>query len=198
MKLKIKQVLKSLLFGPRGIRMGAGTAICRPWNIPSPTHVEIGARTRIGRGATLNAIRTYEGQQLDGRIRIGDDVYIGHDCQFHSMGSLEIGNGCVLSDRVYINDAQHGLNPKQGLIVRQPISSKGDIRLGENVFVGVGSVILSGVRLGNNCVVAAQSVVTRSQPDGSMLAGNPARVIKTLDYKSGQWVAVAGENGTSP
>jgi serine acetyltransferase len=190
---KARRLLKTLLYGPRGMEMGPGSSIGRPWTITNPSFVRIGARTLIGSRVTLDAIRFYANERHEGQIHVGDDVYIGHDCQFHAMGTLRIGNGCVLSDRVYINDALHGLDPRGGLIVDQPIYSKGDIHIGNHVFVGVGSVILSGVTLGDHCVVAAQSVVTRSQPAGSMLAGNPARVIKTFDFAAGKWIPVIRE-----
>jgi acetyltransferase-like isoleucine patch superfamily enzyme len=55
----------------------------------------------------------------------------------------------------------------------------GRIRIGNDVFVGIGSVILPGVRIGDRCVIGAGSVVTRSVPDGYVVAGNPARVLTT-------------------
>ena len=57
------------------------------------------------------------------------------------------------------------------------------VSIGNNVFVGANATILPGVHIGNNCVVAANSVVTKNVPDGSVVAGNPARVI----YDMGTW-----------
>ena len=57
----------------------------------------------------------------------------------------------------------------------------GRINIGSNVFIGARSVILPGVRIGNNCVVAAGCVVTKSFPDGSVIAGVPGRVISDID-----------------
>lgn len=182
-----KARIKGLLYRPSGVQMGAGSMIRRPFTISNPRHVQIGARTLIGRRVILNAIRNYRSSPHHGEISIGDDVYVGHDCQLHAMQALRIGNGCVLSDRVYINDASHGMDPHAGLIMAQRIHSKGEIHLEDHVFLGLGAVILPGVRLGSHCVVAAQSVVTRSYPPGTMLAGNPARPIKTLDASTGIW-----------
>lgn len=185
-----KSWLKQLLYRPTGVDLGAGALVRRPWTISHPRHVRIGKRSTVGKGVILNAIRQHGTQTLSGQIDIGDDVYIGHGCQIHAMQTLQIGAGSVLSDRVYINDASHGMDPAAGLIMAQPIHSKGPIQLGEQVFVGIGSVILPGVVLGHHCVVAAQSVVTRGWPAGSMVAGNPARLIKTLDFGTGRWMAV--------
>src|SRR5947207_5931379 len=62
----------------------------------------------------------------------------------------------------------------------------GDVRIGDNCFIGAHSIILSGVTIGDGCIVAAASVVARDVPSGSLVAGNPARVvehnIKTTHY----------------
>jgi acetyltransferase-like isoleucine patch superfamily enzyme len=186
----LKTWAKGLLYRPRGVAMGPGALVRRPWTISHPAHVTIGCRSTVGKRVVLNPIRAYGSQHLEGQITIGDDVYIGHDCQLHAMGAMRIGHGCVLSDRVYLNDASHGMDPRAGLIMRQAIHTKGAIRLHDHVFIGVGAVVMPGVEIGHHSVVAAQSVVTRSVPPGSMVAGNPARMIKSLDFHTGQWLAV--------
>lgn len=194
MMQRLKTLIKQLIYRPPGVRMGPAALVRRPWIISNPSCVEIGARTLVGRRVTLNAMRGDAEQRLEGRIDIAEDVYIGQDSQVHAMRHLRIGAGCVLSDRVYVNDASHGMDPRRGLIMAQPVFSKGPIVLEEHVFIGVGSVVLPNVHLGHHCVVAAQSVVTRSQPPGTMVAGNPARAIKTLDFATGRWLAVASQS----
>jgi maltose O-acetyltransferase len=62
-------------------------------------------------------------------------------------------------------------------------SKVGGVDIGDNVFIGYGSIILPGVNIGNNCIVGAGSIVSKDVPDGSVVAGNPARVIcRTSDY----------------
>lgn len=62
-------------------------------------------------------------------------------------------------------------------------SKIGRVSIGDNVFIGYGSVVLPGVTIGNNCIVGAGSIVTKNVPDGSVVAGNPAKVIcSTEDY----------------
>ena len=97
-----------------------------------------------------------------------------------------------MSEYVYVSDGAHGLDPKGGPIMKQDLESKGPVRLGKNCFVGFGVSILPGVVLGDHCIVGTRAVVTRSFPAYSMLAGSPAKLIKTYDEASGQWVPVRG------
>ena len=58
-----------------------------------------------------------------------------------------------------------------------------EIRVGDNIFIGTGAIILAGVTIGSDCVVGAHAVVTKDVPDGSIVAGNPAKILKrTQDF----------------
>lgn len=110
------------------------------------------------------------------------------------MDLVEIGSGCVLSEHVYVSDIAHGLDPRGGFIMEQPLESKGPVRIGKNVFIGYGCSILPGVTLGDHCVVGTRSVVTHSFPAYSMIAGSPARVVKQYNPITGQWDKLASSN----
>jgi acetyltransferase-like isoleucine patch superfamily enzyme len=59
----------------------------------------------------------------------------------------------------------------------------GEIRIGNNVFIGMGALILPNIEIGSDCIVGANSVVTKNVPDGSIVAGNPARIVsKTSEF----------------
>lgn len=88
---------------------------------------------------------------------------------------IKIGNNVVLAPRVHIlaHDASTG--------VFLGYTKVSNVTIGDNVFIGAGTVVLPGVSIGNNVVIGAGSVVSRDIPDGSVAVGNPAKVIKTLD-----------------
>lgn len=106
---------------------------------------------------------------------------------FHRMGFtildpshcwlIHIGNNVTLSSRVHI--LAHDASTKQWL----GYSKIGRVTIGDNVFIGAGSIVLPGVSIGSNCVIGAGSVITKDVPTDSVMAGNPAKyVCSTWDY----------------
>jgi acetyltransferase-like isoleucine patch superfamily enzyme len=157
-------------------------------------HIRIGERVFIGEGCVLFPMRRYGKEEFVASITIGDDAYIGHHTQLHCIGALQIGRGAVISDHVYISDVAHGLSPLDGPIMKQALNSRGPVSIGDDCFVGFGASIMPGVVLGNNCVVAARTVVTKSFPPYSMLVGAPAKLVKTFDFEKKAWVEIAQQS----
>jgi acetyltransferase-like isoleucine patch superfamily enzyme len=188
----LKVLVAHILFRPRGMNMGANSTVRLPRYILNPRQIRIGRNTHILRHCRLEACSSHSAGPLDGRINIGDDVYVGAHCMFTAMLQIDIADGCVFSDFVYVSDVAHGLKPDAGPIMKQPLESKGRVNIGRNCFIGLGSSILPGVTLGAHCIVGTRSVVTRSFPAYSLLVGNPARCVKTYDHASATWVSSAG------
>ena len=173
---------------PRHMNIARTSSIYGPRWILNPERITIGERSSILRYARLEAYDRDSAGPLDGKIVIGDHVYIGYFCMICAMNRVEIGDGCVFSDRVYIADQSHGLDPDGPPIMRQPLNSKGPVIIGRRCFLGVGVCILPGVTLGDHCIVGANAVVTKSFPAYSLIAGNPARLIKQYDPVTKQWL----------
>lgn len=105
------------------------------------------------------------------------------DCQDHShiwadgvyiqdSANIHIGKGCYFAANVGVIASNHVPSRPADHFPDEPIW------IGDNCCIGMNAVILPGVRLGNNCTVGAGSIVTKSFPDNSIIAGNPAKVIK--------------------
>jgi maltose O-acetyltransferase len=111
-------------------------------------------------------------------IKAGKNLFINFNCCILDVASVTIGDNCMFGPHVQIYTATHPLEFKarnSGLEYAKPIS------IGNNVWVGGSSIICPGVTIGNNVVIGAGSVVTKNFPDDVAIAGNPAKIIKTID-----------------
>ncbi len=112
---------------------------------------------------------------------IRGDVSIGPHCSVnpnaHIAGKVEIGTGCRIASLVSIYGFNHGHSRTDIYIKDQPSTSEG-VFLGDDVWVGANAVILDGSKIGSHSIVAAGAVVTKSFPEYSIIAGNPAKRLK--------------------
>ena len=170
LKERVRFLRDAVLYRPWGVSMGPRSLIRRPYQIYNRQLIKIGEDCRIGRSVVLSPHLRYGNQVFHPELILGNDVYIGSYCQIHAIQSVRIGNGCVLSDYIYISDNAHGLDPMGPPIMKQALESKGPVNIGNRVFIGLGSTVVSGVTLGDHCVGGSRSVVTKSFPAFSMIA----------------------------
>lgn len=110
-------------------------------------------------------------------IEIGDNFYANYDCLLLDICPITIGKNAMLAPGVHIYSATHPLDSAErnsGKEFGKPV------KIGDNVWIGGRAVIAPGVTLGDNVVVAAGAVVTKSFPDNVVIGGNPAKIIKNL------------------
>lgn len=177
---------------PRGLKsMGRDSVFFRPCRIDGARYISIGDHTHIFRHGWLSAVEFWAGVHYQPRIVIGNNVHIGGNVWITCISQVVIEDGCVLGERVYISDAAHGLDPELGPIMEQKLVSKGNVLIQENTFIGYGACIQPGVTLGKHCIVGTNSVVTHSFPEYSMVAGVPARLIKTYSHEKKGWISVS-------
>jgi acetyltransferase-like isoleucine patch superfamily enzyme len=96
-----------------------------------------------------------------------------------SYAGVSIGDECLIGEYVSIRDADHGSDAATPM--RLQAHRKAPIRIGRDVWIARGAVILKGVTIGDGAIVAANSVVTRDVPALAVVAGAPARIIKYRD-----------------
>jgi acetyltransferase-like isoleucine patch superfamily enzyme len=185
----VKKILLPLTFPlPSGIRnAGTGSRICRPRNIVGAASLSIGSGSWILPNSRIACLQSYYGQTFTPRMTIGSNVYIGQHVNIVCVDKVHIEDECVLSDYIYISDSAHGFDPRRGHVMKQALQLKGPVNIGKGTFVGYRVVIMPGITLGKHCVIGANSVVTKSFPDYSMIAGVPARIIKRFSLENGQW-----------
>ncbi len=138
---------------------------------PDGGSVQLGDRSSLQRYTMLELIR-------GGSIRIGSDSHIQAGCQLTAaMGNIIIGDHVQVAPRCAFYPYQHGISDLETPIARQPITSKGDIILEDDVWLGVGVIVMDGVTIGRGAVVGAGAVVTSDIPPYAIAVGVPARVI---------------------
>jgi acetyltransferase-like isoleucine patch superfamily enzyme len=112
-----------------------------------------------------------------GSISIGADTHVQARCQFSAYQShIRIGRGVHIAPNCAFYPYDHGIEAGCR-IIDQPLSSKGDIIIDDDAWIGTGVIVLSGVRIGKGAVIGAGSVVTANVPDDSIAVGAPARVV---------------------
>ncbi|RZL62547.1 MAG: acyltransferase, partial [Pedobacter sp.] len=116
-------------------------------------------------------------------IIIGNDVSINFDCHIACVNKISIGNNVLMASKVFITDHFHGNASKASIALppsKRVVESKGPVIIEDNVWVGEGVAIMPNVTIGQNSIIGANAVVTKSFPANSVIAGNPAKLIKTI------------------
>lgn len=149
------------LYGSRYIRLGE--------------HVDIGQHTRI------DAYDSYLDDRFQPCITIGDNVSFNPRCHIGAINRITIGNNVLFGTGVLVTDHAHGKGEKVDMVLPpayRRLFSKGEVVIGDNVWLGEYAIVLPGVTIGEGAIIGAGAVVTRDVPPYSIAVGNPAKVIK--------------------
>ena len=158
------------------------TIMC-PWYVTfAGPNIRIGkCATIIGEPAARVKLGVW-GRDLDsGRIEVGDYVLISPGTRISASDEIIIGDSVMMANGVYITDSDwHGIYDRTERDERVA-----PIHIHDNVWLGDHCIVLKGVTIGENSVVAAHAVITRDVPPNVVVAGNPAKVVKELDPEKG-------------
>lgn len=163
-------------------KKGKNTHIGRNNYFENLGNVCIGNNFCAGDGLWLGTYPKWGDIEYRPKIIIGDNVGCSRYCHIGAIGSIEIKDNVLFGSNVLINDHSHGKSevcdvPRKDM----PLVSKGGILIGKNVWVGDNVCILAGVTIGDNCIIGANSVVTKSIPENCVAVGNPAKVVKNME-----------------
>lgn len=174
---------------------GVDAKILPPYRILNPGHIVIGDVTAIREGCHINAfadltfLRRYIDDRFrdafdpadyiyDSRIEIGRENQIGRFAFMSCTNSINLGDNVLVSERVFIGDNNHGYAHPQVPIMQQPNQRGQAVSVGRGSWIGVGAALLPGVRLGENCVVGANSVCRKGDyPARSVIGPAAAEVL---------------------
>ncbi len=170
-----------LFLNPIVHNKGKGARICRwtridvlPWN-----------KFYLGENSTIEDFATINNGV--GNVIIGDRTRIGLGNTL--IGPITIGNDIMFAQNIVMSGLNHSYEDLTMSIHDQKVSTK-EIVIEDEAWIAANAVIVAGVRVGKHSVVAAGSVVTKDVPPYSIVAGNPAKLIKQYNTKSKKWERV--------
>jgi len=176
---------KGIIFAAKGskiqfghkIKVGSGFNLLEyaTLNALSYDGVEIGNNFTLGKYAVIECTGVL--RNVGNSLKIGDNVGINHYCFIGVRGNITIGNNVIFGPRVNIFSENHNFARIDTPIKNQGVT-KEDTIIGNDVWIGASVSIMPGVKVGNGCVIAAGSVVTKDIADFLVVAGVPAKVIK--------------------
>ena len=130
---------------------------------------KIGTNVRVCSSATILGV---------GALEIGDDTWVGYQVLIHASSSIQIGRCVDIAPRVFLGNGTHLLDPTGSHSAGAGVSR--DIIIGDGVWLGATSTILPGLVVGAKAVVGAGAVVTKDIPEKAVVAGVPAKLIRTM------------------
>jgi acetyltransferase-like isoleucine patch superfamily enzyme len=139
--------------------------------------ISVEGEIHLGKGLYIrskghNRVEIHVGR--DGRLTVGDNVFINQGVRIVATTSVTIGANTIIGDEaIIIDNDYHGVG---GLPAK-----KGPVMIGANVWIASRAVVLRNVTIGDNSVIAANSVVTKDVPPDCVVAGNPAVIVKRTD-----------------
>ena len=166
---------------------GTGSVIVPPVTIHSPHRIEIGSGVLVAEGVSFFVVEHHRGRTYEPHLRIGDRSLISQRVWFSCVGEIEIGPDVQIGHGALIADSFHEYMDRSRPVQEQPMAEPRAVRIGAGAIVGPGAAILSGSEIGPGSYIAANSVVAGKFPGHSVLAGNPARLIRRWDPERQGW-----------
>lgn len=164
--------LRVMLYRALGMTIGDGCRLERI-RIRRPSQIRLGHSNAMTAGTWL---WPYDGEYAGLRIDIGDYNYFNRDVTIDACGLVKIGHHNMFGPGIYIADSNHTM--EAGRWVSDCPMTIGKVVIGDGCWIGANVTILKDVTLGDRCIVGAGAVVTQSFPSGSVIVGNPARLVR--------------------
>lgn len=187
----LSRLYRIFIFKPFLRKLGKQVFISPYARLQHMQHISIGPRSCIGRGTLIQPITQYLAETFSPSIEIAEGVYIGNNCTISASAEIAIGDGVTLGDHVYVGGGRHGYEDPGNSVQNQNLVA-GSVRIGKNAWIGYGCFIASTgeLEIGEHAIIAANSVVTKSVPAFTIVAGAPATPVKYYDHQQAKWVSI--------
>ena len=142
--------------------------------------ISVGDNVRIG---TRNSWAVGFKASTDAQLIIGDRVSVNYQTIISVAKKVSIGDHTMIAGNVQIYDnISHPISPRRRLAYEPfTLDEASPVHIGRNVWIGQAAIIMRGVTIGDNSVVAAGSIVTKSVPPNTLVGGNPARILRNIE-----------------
>lgn len=171
----------------RGLSIGRNVIIGDDSSILCDSHLDNEGQINLNDDVIISRFSIIRSH--GGSVDVGSSVFIGERVNVQGRGGVEIGSGSMIAANSFISSSNHNIS--------DPLSSDFLIgeegkftRIGNKVWVGCNCVVTAGVSIGSNSIVGGGSVVTKDVESYSMVAGNPAKVIKKYCLDRKKWLPV--------
>ena len=180
MRYKFFWIIRAIFYKIFFKRIGFPSYIGKPIFLLGTMKISLGKKVRIFPMSRMEV----HGKKSE--IIIKDNVSIAQGFHVISGGSLIIESGVLIAPNVFVNNMDNDYSEIDVPVFNQKQIVK-KTHIGENSFIGIRACIQAGTILGKQCIVGAGAVVKGIFPDYCVIVGNPARIIKRLDFKSKTW-----------
>ncbi len=182
--LRLGEVVFRLLYAPQMRGCGQRAFIAWPFRLDGANSIKLGDFSVVQAGSWVYCI-SVEG--VPAQLTIGSRCVLGYNNHIAAVREVVIGDDVLTANNVYISDNLHGYEDINTPVMQQPVRFKQSVHIGQGAWIGE-NVCVIGASIGRNCIIGANSVVTRDIPDFSVAVGVPARVIKQYDQVLCEWV----------
>jgi acetyltransferase-like isoleucine patch superfamily enzyme len=186
--LKIRNGLYSrifrFLYQNKFKHFGMRSRIILPLNLNGVKNITIGESVYVAYKSWLAAVPLPGEAECE--LIIGDGSSIGNFNHIYATKSIVIGKNVLTADKVYISDNLHEFEDVTVPIIHQQIKQIGTVVIGDGTWIGE-NVCIIGAKVGRNCVIGANAVVTKDMPDFCVAVGAPSYIIKKFCQDSNEW-----------
>lgn len=173
-----------LVYNSKFKKIGKKSRVLFPLNINGIQNISIGNNVSVAYKTWLAAVPHTGTEKCE--LIIGNGTCIGNFNHIYATNSIIIGENVLTADKVYISDNLHGYENINIPIIHQSIKQIGTVVIGDGTWIGE-NVCVIGVKIGKNCVIGANCVVTKDIPDYCVVVGSPSYIIKRFCQETNKW-----------
>lgn len=165
-------------------KIGKCINIGKMYYLEGAKYISMADNVDIGERCIIEVHDKYQDQSFRPKLIIGSNCHIGDDSHITCINEVVIGNNVLTGRKIFITDNAHGASLRGLLDMspnKRPLTSKGPVIIGDNVWIGEMVCIMPGVRIGKGSIIGANAVVTKDIPPYCVVGGNPAKIIKELN-----------------